>query len=352
MGSFRLTNLNPVEFYSLFAIITGLCILIVLFTVKRKPVTGALVSRPKDSSPAAKEWLARALGGLWVLDGLLQTQPAMITRFVGGLLAPLAPGQPWPLNLLIKEGMSLWSLSPVLWNEFAAWIQLGIGLGILFGRHNGYRRISLWVAIVWGISVWIVGEALGNIFVNGSWLSGSPGSALIYTWAAILLLASDDFWRSTYVVNTFRWGFAGLWFLAALLQALPSSGWWGLQLPTYVWGMALMPQPEIISGPLYAWAHALRAAPLLWNGALVASFTLEGILWSIYPHSRLTWWLTTVITFGTWWLGQDFGVLGGMGTDPNSGAIVLGTLICYARLVPIGVFATARDSQSLTTSAG
>ena len=47
------------------------------------------------------------------------------------------------------------------------------------------------------------------------------------------------------------------------------------------------------------------------------------------------------MTLSTWWFGQDFGVLGGMGTDPNSGVVVLLVLGTYAQMIALPVLGHA-----------
>ncbi|PSR26840.1 MAG: hypothetical protein C7B47_09620 [Sulfobacillus thermosulfidooxidans] len=326
------------DFYRLFWILAIITLTIAVVALFRR----LRLHREHDgvsSFPVAYEWLARGLGALWLLDGLLQAQPLMITRFIGGFLAPLIQGQPALLRSLIEIGVRLWGINPVMWNEFATWIQIDIGLLILLGSVDTWRRVGLWLSVAWGLVVWIGGEAMGSLFSGGSWLSGSPGSVILYVLLALLLLLSPSFWQSSRPTKIFQYGLAGLWGLSALLQAWPASGFWqGQSMSAYVLSMAEMPQPGIFSEPLYAWANSLAAHPALWNAVLVITFSILAILWLIRPKSVVTWWLTTVVTFATWWLGQDFGVLGGMGTDPNSGVLVLLSLAVYARLATVPIF--------------
>jgi hypothetical protein len=263
----------------------------------------------------------------------------MITRFIGGFLAPLLSGQPAAVEALIDMGLRFWAINPVIWNEFAAWIQIGIGLAVLMGQGTIWRRAGLWTSLGWGLLVWVSGEAFGSLFVNGSWLSGTPGSVFLYMALAAALLAPPAYWNSPGISRALKAGMLSLWTLAAFLQAWPSTGWWsGQTLSSYVLGMAEMPQPSFFSAPLFAWAGMLAHHPAIWNGVLVAIFAALAALWILKPQSLWTWWLTAAVTFITWWLGQDFGVLGGMGTDPNSGAVVILGLAVYAELLHLPVF--------------
>lgn len=326
------------EFYHTFFAILSIVIAggIILAVRARRAHTESLDG--SSAYPHAYEWLARAVGALWLLDGLLQAQPLMITRFIGGFLAPMLQGQPALVEALMNFSIRFWGINPVIWNEFATWIQIGIGLAMLFGAGTVWRRVGLWASLGWGLVVWIGGEAFGSLFVSGSWLAGTPGSVLLYMLAAVLLLAPASYWNSPRAAKALRAAMFNLWALSAFLQAWPASGWWhGQTLSAYVTSMGAMPQPAVFSAPLFAWARLLSQQPGLWNGILVAVFAALAVLWAVKPRSTWTWWLTAIVTFATWWLGQDFGVLGGMGTDPNSGVVVLVGLTTYAQLADLPV---------------
>ena len=332
-------------FYQWFWILAGLTLALgVVVTIRR--VRQGFHDDSWRVYSGAYVWLLKGLGALWLLDGLLQAQPLMITRFIGGFLAPLIQGQPFFLRDLIDAGIRVWGINPVIWNEFSTWIQIGIGLLLIMGR-GFWIRFGLWFSLAWGLVVWIGGEAMGSIFSGGSWLGGSPGSVLLYMLLALLLLLPPAFWQSRGIIKSLSWGMAGLWALVAILQAWPASEFWrGQTTAGYILSMANMPQPSIFSAPLYAWANQLTAHPALWNAGLVMVFVLLALLWVIRPHSRVTWWLSAAVTFASWWLGQDFGVLGGMGTDPNSGVVVLLTLVVYARAATVPLFGHVLGRES------
>ncbi len=343
MGRALPSAIAIVRFYQVFAVLAMVGIITVAVWVRRQRQCHNATDYPY---PQAYRWLARGLAGLWILDGLLQAQPLMNTHFINGILAPSIQSQPAPLAFAIKLGIRLWAWNPVAWNEVAVWVQITIGLMILLGGLSVWRRRALWMSLGWGLIVWIVGEAMGSLFVEGSWvIAGSPGSVLFYILVAILLLLPAENWNSR-ASRGLRWGFAGLWGLSTVLQVLPASGWWGASLYHGVLSMAQAPQPEVLSAPLYIWAHLIHAHPIAWNGTLVAIFGILALLWVIFPKSPLTWGVTTLITFLTWWLGQDFGVLGGMGTDANSGAILLLILAGYALLTPHGSSSRSTDEQA------
>lgn len=280
--------------------------------------------------PVWRTRLRIGLGALWIMDGLLQAQPGMVTRFVGGLVAPLVGGQPRLLAAAIEAGVRLWGVNPVQANVFAAFIQLLIGVLLVTAGEAAPARIGLWVSLVWSAIIWIFGEGLGGIFVGGNWLQGAPGSASLYAAAAVLLLVPADLWTRNRAREAFRFGMAGLFSLAAFLQAWPPSGdWTATGLYSFSLSMAEMAQPHVAAVPEYIWASLLRLHPILGNGAVTALLAGLAVLWLVRPSSWALWWATVGFTLLTWWLGQDWGVFGGMSTDPNTGAILLVLLFAY-----------------------
>lgn len=109
------------------------------------------------SLSSARNVLIFGLGSLWLLDGLLQAQPLMVTQFTGEVLAPLLTGQPAIVAAVIRLGMRLWRLHPrlhpLVWNLVATWMQIGIGAVILLGGETRWRRIGLWTSVGWSLLV-------------------------------------------------------------------------------------------------------------------------------------------------------------------------------------------------------
>ena len=301
---------------------------------------------PAAAPVAARRLLAWGLGALWILDGLLQIQPEMVTNFVNGMLRPLISGQPGALAATLTLGLRMWAAHPVLANVMAAYTQIVIGVLILFGGDGRLRRVALLASLAWGLVVWIFGEAMGGIFVGGTWLAGTPGSATFYMAGAVLLLLPAERWRQGGWLGTFAAAMGGLWFFSAVLQAWPSAGFWTAHgLAGVVASMAQQPQPVVVAASLRMVARVLSRHSVLWNGGMVAAMAALGIAWLHWPRSRYTWTATVVWALLTWWAGQDFGVLGGMGTDPNSGPVLILLIATYvSALTPAG-----RTAQLPTT---
>ena len=74
---------------------------------------------------------------------------------------------------------------PLAWNCVFAAVQAALGAGLLWFRTV---RVTLAASILWSLSVWVFGEGLGGLASPlASIVSGAPGPALVYAWAAVLL---------------------------------------------------------------------------------------------------------------------------------------------------------------------
>jgi hypothetical protein len=315
----------------LLVVAAALCLVVWLERRRLGPWMGVATGPPAGGAAAARNLLAYLIGGLWLLDAFLQAQPAMVTHFVGGLLAPLTAGQPAPVAALLRLGVEAWRLSPVGSNLLATVVQFLIGAALLFSQDGApIRRPAVWASLAWALWVWGFGEGFGGVLAGGGALTGAPGSAVLYAAAAALLLAPASVWESGRVWRWASRGVAGLFALSALLQAWPAAGWWGAStFGGYVRAMAAMPQPSWLAAPLAAFGRAVASDPVPWNAALVVSSALLAAAWLVAPASRLTLWASILWTVAVWYLGQDFGVMGGMGTDPNTGAVMLAFWIVW-----------------------
>ena len=97
------------------------------------------------------------------------------------IIEPAAAGSPHWLQQLINWAGTAWSYHPVQAGASAVWIQVGIGLWLLFAPRGALSRLAGLAAAAWGLVVWVFGESLGAILAPGlSWLNGAPGAAALY----------------------------------------------------------------------------------------------------------------------------------------------------------------------------
>ncbi|WP_143232680.1 hypothetical protein [Alicyclobacillus vulcanalis] len=291
-----------------------------------------------DVDPAqarARTLAVWSLGSLWIVDGLLQAQPALGTQFFTSVIQPVMAGQPkWVNDAFLSVTQLVFTSRPLWFDSLTVWIQILLGVGILAGPRRFIGRLTLRLSIVWSFVVWAFGEGFGQVLSGGSWLMGSPGSVLVYAALAFILLAKGETWRQGRVKHRMQWWMAGWFGASALLQALPSAGYWSAHaLSQMEMSMAQIPQPHAMAAPLYAFAHALSHGGPWWNALFVAIPLALALGWFIAPESRTIQVATSVVLLAVWWLGQDFGVIGGTGTDPNT-ALPLFLMTLVHHLLP------------------
>ena len=75
------------------------------------------------------------------------------------------------------------------------WIQIGLGIWLLAAPRGTLSRLAGLASVGWGLIVWVFGESFGGIFAPGlTWLTGAPGSVLVYVVAGVLIaLPSKSF---------------------------------------------------------------------------------------------------------------------------------------------------------------
>ena len=169
------------------------------------------------------------LGLLWLLDGALQFQPAMLT-------SAFAPAGDRARRARASRGSSpgrctrrpASSRTPGRRGLIFGLIQLALGAGLL---HRRTARWALAASVGWALAVWYLGEGLGGLFGGGdSLLTGAPGSALMYAVVAVTVwprrgpsgaTGSPEPGRRPARWAAVAW--AATWLGGAVLQLLPGS---------------------------------------------------------------------------------------------------------------------------------
>ncbi len=300
--------------------------------------------------PAAGPWPSRGrqllrigFGVLWILDGLLQAQPAMPLGLASNVTQPSADGSPGWVRGLVDFAAKGWTYHPVNAAAAAVWIQIGIGIWLLTAARGPWSRLGGLASVGWGLVVWIFGEAFGGIFAPGlSWLFGAPGAALLYAVAGGLIALPDRAWVGPRLGRAVL-AVTGL-FLAgmALLQAWPGRGFWqgtwaatrhpgrhgaghGADLPARL--------PVVLGARVRdlrrrAW---VRGQP---GRGGRAGCHRPGPGERAAAVLRPAVGLLLVLCAAVWVLVQDLGVFGGLGTDPNSmipfALVVVGGYLAFA----------------------
>jgi cytochrome oxidase Cu insertion factor (SCO1/SenC/PrrC family) len=267
-------------------------------------------------------------GLIWILDGILQAQPKMASGLASQVIEPTAAASPTWVQHLVNWGGTIWSYHPITSGAASVWIQVGIGLWLIVAAHGPWSRLGGLASVAWGLVVWVFGESFGGIFAPGlSWLTGAPGAVLIYMVAGALIALPEDAWRSPRLGRLLLGGI-GLFFIGmAVLQAWPGRGYWkGVihgqpgTLSGMVQSMSSTPQPHFLSALLADFGSFAASNGFAVNLFVVIALAAMGAVFLTgQPRLvRYAVWFGLVFCLADWVLVEDFGFLGGLGTDPNS----------------------------------
>lgn len=259
-----------------------------------------------------RKFLRTSFGILWIFDGILQMQLPFITLFAQYNLIPLLGSEPL-VTFLVGHALDVWNLNPPIFDVLASLFQVYTGaFFLIYSRGSKYKLVQI-TAILWSLTIWIFGEGFGGILSpSATLLTGSPGSALFYAIASVLLLAYEQESSTTRVVMVTRIAMIITFFGFAISQAVPSNGFW-TALP-----ISFFPSPFAILNNLTFITLLLSQHAFLWNGIYVSLMVVIGVLWLLKPKNAP--YLTLLWGFFTWYIYQGLGIFGmTSSTDPNTG---------------------------------
>ncbi len=288
--------------------------------------------------PPLPTWARASLGGIWLLDTLLQAQPSMFSMaMLSGVMQPAAQGQPPWLAAAITWASGLIGRNVVGFNAAFVAVQAVIAVCILLPRAR-WNRAGLWISIAWSAAVWIFGEGMGQVLTGAATpLGGAPGAVVLYGAIAGLLLAGWGRGRP----EPLPWArhlATGLFAAGALAQAAPLY-WTPLGLSTVFQGTLAM-QPHWLAATLAPVVAVTFARPVLCNAILVAATGAVAV--GVWRRAAWGYALAAAWLLFTWWAGEGFGMmLTGMGTDPNSAPLLALLIVAGATAVPAAKLARA-----------
>ena len=323
-----------------------------------------------SAEPAGRRLIRIGFGVLWLVDGVLQMQPAMPLGLPSNVTEPAAASAPGWVRHLVDFGGQAWSYHPVAAAASAVWIQIGIGIWLLAAARGPWSRLGGLVCVGWSLVVWVFGEAFGGIFSPGlSWLFGAPGAVLWYALGGALIVLPDRAWLGDRLGRRLLAG-AGV-FLAgmAVLQAWPGRGFWSGtvgrepgNLTSMVQNMSQTSQPAFLASLVRGFGTFTAGHGLLVNLVVVVALAVSGL--GLVGGALVSRWrpvlrpavgLLLVLSAAVWVLVQDLGVFGGLGTDPNSmipfALLVLGGYLAVAP-APAVAMAAAPAAESAVADAG
>lgn len=312
-----------------------------IWGASRNWVPASAAGQARAAEPMARRVLRIGFGLLWVFDGILQAQPQMPGGLPSQVIEPTAQSSPRWVQDLVNTGGTIWSNHPITAASASVWIQVGIGLWLLVAPRGWWSRAAGLASVAWGLIVWAWGESFGGIFAPGlSWLTGAPGAVLLYCAAGALIALPFRAWRTARTGRLLLAG-AGVYFIGmAVLQAWPGRGYWqgkSGSLSAMVTSMSQASQPRALSAMVSAFGSFDTAHGFAVNLFVVIALAAIGAA-LLTGRPRLVG--AAVLAAGAlclavWVLIQDFGFLGGLGTDPNS-------MIPTILLLVAGYFALTR----------
>jgi cytochrome oxidase Cu insertion factor (SCO1/SenC/PrrC family) len=281
--------------------------------------------------PRARQMLRIGFGALWVFDGLLQAQPQMAGGMPALFQATDAGSPGWVVDL-VNWGANIWSYHPIAAAASTVWIQIGIGLWLIFAVRGWSLRLAALSSVAWGLIVWAFGESFGGILAPGlTVLFGAPGGVLLYVVAGALLLVPQRSWEQP-AIGRLILGGSGAFFLGmALLQAWPGRGFWQGRLDgqpgsltAMIQSMAGTSQPRALEVIVSGFGNFTGSHGFAVNLIAVLALTAAGAAFCVSAArsdprlARIAVIGAAVFCLADWVLVEDLGFLGGQGTDPNS----------------------------------
>ncbi|CAG4912912.1 SCO family protein [Acidithrix sp. C25] len=304
-----------------------------LFAKKFK--VGVIDSSVDDYSKTSRAQLLRiAFGVLWVIDGLFQLRPDMPGGFVANVALPATSGMPTPIASFVDFLLRIWNAQPTKVDITTAFIQIFIGVGLLFLGRSFARKVVLYLSLAWSLFVLVGGNGFGILYQGAGWISGAPGAIVIYGFISVFLLASESGKRWTLSDRALEIFIAAFLVVGGLLQALPYEGYWNKNgLNAMLKTMAQARQPAFFSSVINSYASFAFKSPTVANGILVALTIIGAIAIFIRRPRSVGVAIVALVSLFGWWIGSDFGIFSSTATDFNSGLPLV--VVVLSLLLPV-----------------
>jgi len=288
--------------------------------------------------PKAAKFVVFSLAGLWILDGLCQFQPKLLTSlFISDVISPSFIGAQALIIRFYLDLTRIFLSNPSLFGYLIGLLQIVIGVSLLI---KSTRRLGLYLSFFWSLFVWIFGENFGGLLVGQSNLfNGFPGDALIYGLLSLILLISTD--KDYFHQLRFRFLLKLMWFTffvgSSFLMLLPSfNSFEGLK------EISLMPT----FGPLPYWINSfdnlyLKVVNFLGPNLLYELIILQILIAClVFVKQQYLYYfglsLGILLLIVVWVTGQMAGMYySGLMTDPNTALTMI--------LVAISLMLMTRD---------
>jgi hypothetical protein len=135
-----------------------------------------------------------AFGVIWLIDGVLEWQPADFHNFLQ-LITAMSQGQPAPLAAVINAGQVVAAVNPIMANALLAALETAIGLSLI---TNVLSRWALRISVLLAVMIWVFGQGLGMVFMPGA---TDIQSGPLYVLVSLMLLKAlpTSLYRRSYL---------------------------------------------------------------------------------------------------------------------------------------------------------
>jgi hypothetical protein len=288
----------------------------------RDPVGRPAAAHEPVAALDPRRMLQLALGALWLLDGMLQFQPAMFGKSFPQMLAGGAPGNPALVARPISWSAAFIGHHVVVLNAIFAAIQLLLGLGIAW---RPTVRLALAGSVLWSLAVWWLGEGLGGVLAGTATpVDGAPGAVVLYGLLAVLLWPADRDPAAPFVAaravgrRIAQASWLAVWLGLAVLALLPASRAIGSAIAVTTPG-----EPAWLAWIDTHAASALTRHGLLAAIVLAAAFVIVALGTFLPRRPARAAIILAVVVAAVLWLAQGLGgILTGSATDPNTGPLL------------------------------
>ncbi len=276
-------------------------------------------SPPASRMPRVRNFMRRALGAFWLLDGLLQLQPRMFeTAMLHTVMEPLVVSEPTWISDTVSWAIRIMTPHVVLWNLAIVAVEILIGSLLLFGRQGPAVRVGLWLSIGWAAVVWLFGEGLGGVLTGSATVvSGEPGAVLLYGWMAVTLLLSDRHWQFGRRLSAVRDAPTVFFGLGALQQMAPLF-WTPMGLASQfqsTWSL----EPAFFQHTMFWVVILAYDHPVAVNLAFVIGLAYVAGALATRRGGGVVYLVAGALMFIMWWCGQGLGaIFTGFSTDLNT----------------------------------
>ena len=103
-------------------------------------------------------------GVIWLIDGVLEWQPADFHNFLQ-LVTAMSQGQPAPLGAVISAGQAVVAINPTVANGLLAAVETAVGLSLV---TNTLSRWALRLSVLLAALIWVFGQGFGMVFMAGA----------------------------------------------------------------------------------------------------------------------------------------------------------------------------------------